>query len=199
MSNIAHFTLFFFLFTYIQSYIDNECLSSQECITESSSRIKCSEYGKCVYSYNKVLISNYTSVNAIECKCIKGYTNLNEDAEVKCCYKQKKQLTAFILEMIFSLGVGHFYRGHTFFGLLKMITISFIELLMIVYSCIVYNGEHLRKGGREEKAKWSIFNLVGTIFMFLGCFAFLLWQIIDAVMFGLNLYKDENGIELVPW
>ena len=120
MSNIAHFILFFFLFTYIQSYIDNECLSSQECITESSSRIKCSEYGKCVYSYNNVLISNYTSVNAIECKCIKGYTNLNEDAEVKCCYKQKKQLTAFILEMIFSLGVGHFYRGHTFFGLLKI-------------------------------------------------------------------------------
>lgn len=195
--SIAQFIIFFFLLTYIQSYIDNECLSSQECITESSSRIKCSEYGKCAYSYNNVLLSNFATTNAVECKCIRGYTNLSEEAEVKCCYKQKKQLTAFVLEMIFSLGVGHFYSGHTFLGVFKMITISLIELSMIVYSCIIYNEDHLRKGNKNTK--WSIFHLIGTIFMFLGCFVFLLWQIVDAVMFGLNLYKDENGIELVPW
>lgn len=199
MSIIPYYILLLFLVTFIQSNQDSVCLSSQECITESSSRIKCSEYGKCVYSYNNILLSNSKTTNAIECKCIKGYTNLTENDEVKCCYKQKKQLTAFILEMLLSLGIGHFYIGNTFLGYIKLITISSIELLMIVYSCVIYNGDHLRKIGREGEDKWSIFHLIGTIFMFFGCFVFLLWQIIDVIMFGLNLYKDENGIELVSW
>ena len=60
------------------------------------------------------------------CVCVTGYVsgfkyNKNLDNSLYCDYKQKKQLTAFLLELFVGFGAGHFYRGNYLMARLKLV------------------------------------------------------------------------------
>ena len=65
------------------------------------------------------------------CQCSIGYADISfitqQPADrLYCTYQQKNQLTAFLLEFVFGIGIGHFYAGRVINGLLKFLLFGFI-------------------------------------------------------------------------
>lgn len=126
------------------------------------------------------------------CKCWDGYANFTPagqpDSTFYCSYAQKKQLPAFLLEFFFPFGVGHFYSGRTTFGIIK--------LLICLLPCIVgllVSFAILSKDPQEGCGLITMICLCA-----LGC-TVAVWQLADVIQFGLNNYKDGNGIVLQRW
>lgn len=202
----------------IKSQLEDPCLPAQKCVYSVSTvnDVKCSAHGKCFYDVMAYYASNKT-LPFQNCICDEGYTDLVSDADVKCCYKRKSQFMAFLLEFTLSFGLGHFYLGNFFIGCLKLV--SFVILCCTcctIACCFCYRNEYnnvnvnpedvrnvgYHKGGIDDNKgkfdpplKMKIFNLV----MIFSCFGYFFWQIADLVLFGMNFFKDSNGVELSPW
>ena len=125
------------------------------------------------------------------CKCKKHYTTPKEDEFYNCCYKQKVGLKAFILEAIFIFGIGHFYVGNNKLGTIKAIVYSILFLSTIII--------FIRRFYQKQR-----FNFDSNIFVKMfktlcvlacGC-TFVIWQMIDSVMFCLGGYTDSKGVNL---
>jgi len=60
---------------------------------------------------------------------------LKSESNILCCYQQKSQLKAFLLELFLGFGIGHFYLGKYYFASLKLgLQVSTcISLWCIVY------------------------------------------------------------------
>jgi len=121
-------TLLLFITTYILLFhsqsidaqsIPATCLPSSVC----NSTIYCSEHGHCYYDlmeYN----SNRTNENLEKCICDTGYATQNNTG-IHCCYEQKSQIMAFLMEFVVGFGLGHFYIGNYVY--------FYVNLLAIVY------------------------------------------------------------------
>ena len=106
-----------------------------------------------------------------------------------CTYKQKNQLTAFLLEATLSFGIGHYYSGNYIIAAFKMFSLLFSYCgcfsLFFILGCkkSVGNGQYTEK-----------------ILFFVSCITccciYFLWQIIDIILYGMNYLKDENVMEL---
>lgn len=139
---------------------------------------------KCEHPYGRCIEDNKT------CACEQGYVNdiqKNEDPaliklEKYCTYKQKKQLTAFLLELLIAMGVGHLYAGRLDLGLPKL----FLTLLV----CIL--------GGARFKADSGVATILSIISCIVCCGLFV-WEIVDLVFYGTNKYSDGNGKPLKEW
>lgn len=189
------------------------CLTAQICRdinSDSSSNVKevkCSIHGKCFYDLDAYIRkNNKNDADFINCICDSGYSNLKGNDEVKCCYRQKEQYNAFVLELIPGFGVGHLYSGNYLLGWIKFGIGLSLVICMIVCFCIL--KDVTRKKERENKYNNNTVNEVigtstkemilnGIIIMCL--FFYLAWQIIDAILYGLNFYIDENNVELNTW
>ena len=80
-------------------YLQNSDID--ECVERATAKL-------CATTYCSI---NGGTCNGNTCACKSGY--ITKDASsIPCCYKQKSQLTAFLLEFIFSFGFGHFYIGN---------------------------------------------------------------------------------------
>jgi hypothetical protein len=185
------------------------CLSVQRC-KNASSNIECSIHGKCFYDVMGYYLSNKTQ-SFQNCICDDGWTNLSVDDSVKCCYEKKSQFSAFFLEIAIGFGLGHFYIGDTITGLIKLISCLVLCFGGWIFACYMcYKKEHevidevktnderkdeIRIKLRSHPLKYKILNFL-VIF---SAIAYVIWQIIDAFLFGLNILKDVNGIELKPW
>lgn len=126
------------------------------------------------------------------CKCLNGYANFEvkgqETYGYYCTYVQKKQLVAFLLEFFVSSGVGHFYAGRTLFGVMKLLVCIAPILISILMCCAVLS--------KDNSNCWGLFvSITSCGFV---CAA-LVWQLVDIIMFGLNKYKDGNGVPLQHW
>lgn len=118
------------------------------------------------------------------CKCSKESANYLSKAEIEknssnldmkyCLYTRKKQIVSFLLEF-FIMPVGHFYSGNYFIACLKILFPIFIIILLFM------------KGDTNK--------LIGSI---LGCMLSV-WWLIDAILYGTNTYKDQNGVKLELW
>ena len=117
------------------------------------------------------------------CDCTLGYGQLPSDTTTLCNYKLKEQLLAFILETVFIFGVGHFYIGQVFFGLMKILAIALIVIMDCLFKSI----------WKSDKLKNQ--NCVNAI-SYVMYFGLVFFQLFDVVMFGLNKYKDGNGMPL---
>jgi hypothetical protein len=187
----------------------DECLAAQRCIN-TNNKIECSVHGKCFYDVMGYYLSNKTQ-SFQNCICDDGWTNLTPESRVKCCYQKKSQYTAFALEIVIGFGLGHFYIGKTAMGFLKLIS-SFILCCggCTIVCCMCYKkennsldevktvydrGDEIRIRVRSHPLKYKILNCV-VIF---SALVYIIWQITDAFLFGLNLLTDGNGIELDPW
>ena len=118
------------------------------------------------------------------CFCHPGYVTIySKDIETRCDYKQKQQIVFLVLEFLISFGVGHFYAGRFYFGLVKL---AFDILIFSVYCCC-----HALKNTEAALSKEA---KIRILLMFL----FTTWQVVDAIGIGMNYYKDGNGIALNP-
>jgi len=132
--------IFQILLEKIKSGISDECEIGNYCTTGA-----CSTFGNC-----KIDIYNITNETNFEsrCECNIGFSSYDidvlklEDSTTYCCYEQKSQFNAFLLEIFLGFGIGHFYIGDIKYGLIKF----FLQLfLCFAFCCLIYracNHEH---------------------------------------------------------
>jgi hypothetical protein len=132
-----------------------------------------------------------TCSNENTCICQMGYAqspNRNVTSnEPSCDYKLKSQACFFLLEVIFWVGIGHFYTGRILYGLLKLIFISVVILLDCLFKYKFY-----KKFVHKTQKKLNV------ILYFLY-FTILLWQTLDIILIGLNRFKDGKGFNIRTW
>jgi hypothetical protein len=124
-----------------------------------------------------------------ECFCFIGFVTTKQgDLTGKYCdYEQKYQMTAFLLEFLISFGLGHMYIQKYFIGSIKLtfcLAFIYVTCLLPIFFA---------------KRRRFTFNKYLPYFQFLSMLMFCLWQIIDTIFFGLNMYKDGNGYSLKSW
>ena len=135
-------------------------------------------------------------------RCNKGWANYNpekdktkttvKDLNLKYCnYKQKAQLTAFLLEFFLPFGSGHFYALRYLSGVFKLL----IFFGFWIGYCVINS---MKKGGLSWVDE-SLNMKVAGCFLCCLCMGILAWQITDIVLFSTNSYKDGNGAPLNSW
>jgi len=125
------------------------------------------------------------------CICDDGYDTYPEitdqdDDSVYCNYKQKKQLTAFLLSWFLGVwGGGQWYIG--------LNALAGAKLAMgIVFCCCSCCAQIF-----AEQAGEMAMPLLGcTCCGWCGIFA---WWLVDIIRFGMNWYEDKNGVGLEEW
>ena len=136
--------------------------------------------------------------NNTVCRCLDGYANFevineNENTTPKgyyCSYQQKRQVVAFLLEFFVSVGVGHFYAGRVLFGVFKLLVMLGPIILSILMCCTA-----VFKDNDTSSCVGLILMIGSCLFVCTG----LVWQLVDIIMFGINSYKDGNGVPLQHW
>lgn len=126
-----------------------------------------------------------------KCSCFFGYVTTKDSNGFSCNYKQKIQVTAFILELFLGFGMGHYYSerfAHATLKLLALIVgITSICLYPLFMKCI-----------QRNEANDYLYCSVSCLFYLIAMgLAFLI--IYDLMMFGLNKYNDGKGIPLKSW
>ena len=152
----------------------------------------CSINGNCFYDiFQQYNASNATNITT--CICNFGYTSYLDDINtIHCCYQQKNQFTAFLLEAIIGFGSGHFYMRDYWIAILKLL-LSVVSYSVCCASLIIICTE--KKKLEEEKRKCNL-----LYYHILGCIIFLvLFSIVDLCLLGLGLYTDGNGQKLRSW
>ncbi len=182
--------LFFLILNYnlmttsltIQSPIESSILESPK-LRNLVEEYDCSKVETCERK-NADCNSDYT-----KCTCYKGYTTSKEGKI--CGYEQKRQLTAFLLELFVGFGAGHFYRGAYLFASLKLVAFIFgiyiICLFPLTAKCV------------SDCCDCDCLVILVSIFFYLCACGLAFWFIFDLVQFGKNNYKDKNGYELFSW
>ena len=107
---------------------------------------------------------------------------------LKCSYKQKTQLKAFLLELFLCYGAGHFYIHNYRLAIPKLVVFIFLYCLFIALRIITK--------AKEENKFANLIICISAGFSFVGM---LTWQIIDLVNFGRNKYEDGNKMPLRGW
>jgi hypothetical protein len=121
-------------------------------------------------------------INGVVCKCAHGLAHVHIDDGKLCTYRQKRQLLAFFLELLFASGIGHIYAGRLLYGLLKMLFVLIVPAVLLIWAFC-----------SKEK------NSVILIILSTLCFLILTWHLVDLVMLGMNKYNDGEGVPLVEW
>ena len=125
------------------------------------------------------------------CKCNEGFTTPKEDEFYNCCYKQKSWLKAFLLEAFFIFGFGHFYVGNNKLGTTKAIIYAIFFLSTLIIICRRY----YQKNRLVFDSNIFVKMFKTLCVLACGC-TFIIWQMIDSVMFCLGGYTDKNGVNL---
>lgn len=203
-------TTIIIILTNIFSQQLNPCIPAINCLTSRNEMVQCSFNGKCFFDpllyYNSKKTQPYQT-----CICDEGWVTLpnSKKDDVMCCYKQKSQFMAFLLEFLFGFGFGHFYIGNYFMGSLKCCTYIFICCVsyLIIFCFCIKNDRHSsfkyeRTNANETVVKFYSSPLSYKIFnaILISCIlVYVIWQMTDIFMFGLNFFNDGNDVPLFPW
>lgn len=136
------------------------------------------------YHGNGVCIGNPPS----SCVCFDGYDTYPYNSEIMCSYTKKKQLIAFILELVITFGIGHLYTLNFTMGIPKMI-------FWIVGYVLLVSLRIVNKKRADNNPTTLMLGLAGCII----CSGMVVWQIVDLLMFAFNKHLDGYGIELQSW
>ena len=134
---------------------------------------------------------NFCNDSGDTCYCAKGYVNdpRNSNPSVYCSYKQHKQLTSFLWELLTNFGIGHLIIGNVWKGLFKMLfSIVFFTLCGLIIAKIL----------TIEKSK-DILGIVVTLSIYVSFIILFIWWMVDIVLFARNKYKDHNKVPLKHW
>ena len=189
------------------------CLAAQDC-QYASKIIPCSEHGICFYDIFKYVSEDSSHKEFIDCICEEGYITKSEDDDVKCCYEQRMQKYAVLLELL-PLGFGHYYSGRIINFGIKLTFQSIMILYIIIFKCCCKNLNKRRKHrgydllSNEQNKSDYIYNniksnidtsrmVTNAIYIF-GFIIMIIWQGLDIFLFGLNVYTDGNSEKLKKW
>ncbi len=159
------------------------------CHSFSSQNYKtCNDGTLCDLAHGECIQYDDSDKKKTICKCHKGYDTNSKISEVHCNYKQKSQFKAFLLELIFCFGAGHFY--------LHKYKKAISKLVMFIILSICFKSFNINtKSKKLNKLEIKIIFIIVGIF-YIGVF---LWHIIDLAFLGKNKYKDGNNIPLSKW
>ena len=126
------------------------------------------------------------------CACNKGYAQLpNVEASqdnLSCNIRLKSQAIFFGIELVTWIGGGHIYAGRLMYGFIKLSAFIFV----IMMDCTLKRCFFDRKMLANNRNFFIIFSYVlyGLL---------LLWQIVDIILIGSNLFRDGNGFKIMTW
>lgn len=139
------------------------------------------------YATGKCNLSNCANcVSQNVCQCPYGYAHDPNkkvvDNEQSCQYKLKKQTLFFFLEMIFPIGIGHFYVRRLIHGIVKIcLAVGIVALDFIIKRIL-----------KTYKSKQSF-----NIFIYILYFAYVLFVLVDLICIGINYYHDGKGFVIL--
>ena len=164
-------TKFKILFIFILQYV--KCSNFESCNT-----INCSiEQGICIKNICECFYE-YTTLNG---------SNINSNDQKFCNYKKHCRITAFLLEFLFPIGVGHLYTRKINLALFKFT----IFLIFFSFLCGEFCYLNYKLNAMNKCHIYLAFLIVLNIFLWI-CL-----HICDLVGYGFGFYKDGNGIELI--
>ena len=136
----------------------------------------------------------YPSVctDANTCQCGRGLANFPAEGNygVYCQYTQYNQLAGFLPECLLNLGIGHFLTGRTLCGVFKLL-LAFAPCLAL---CLMMCGIVSKPGDGA-----GICACIGLVLMFACLIGSGIWWLVDMILFGINAYRDGNGVPLAHW
>jgi hypothetical protein len=123
------------------------------------------------------------------CYCLPGFITVPDSkyGDYECNYLQKSQMIAFLLEFVLSFGTGHFYIKNYAMAIPKCI----FCIAFLVVTCLL----PFIASRNKQKQLTGFVPYIQCMSMVLFC----CWQIFDSILFGLNKYRDGNGITLEAW
>ena len=135
------------------------------------------------------------------CSCKEGYiTYAKDDNFTFCTYQQKKQLYAFLLELLVGFGAGHFYRQDYTMASLKLV--AFVAGIVFIFTFPITAKALTDSEGCDCDACAIILSIIYYLYL---C-GLAIWYIWDLVNFGKNEYLDFSyfdeigkGISFEPW
>ena len=180
---------FYLYLCFIISFVSTKSLLKQ---TPSSINNKIVLQNNSLLSCIDTCVHGQCITNNTVCQCNEGYiTEETNKSNMKCTYKQKSQLAAFLFELFLPFGVGHLYVGRYLFGITKMIIVtSPLTICLFTFLGILVSDKFLNGGN-------SSLVCIGVVFLF--SIVGLVWWVADLVLFGTNNYSDGNNVPLNPW
>ncbi len=152
-------------------------------------------------SNTNCMIPNGVCVDNSTCKCLDGWAVFQDANSPQtmypqaCNYQQKRQLVAFLLEFFFPCGIGHFYAGRVLMGVMKLILLALPILALCLGFCGIIASPHGE--GKSDASGACV--LIMAIFIYGSYCALGIWGFVDIILFGINSYKDGNGVPLLHW
>lgn len=127
-------------------------------------------------------------VSSTYAMCQKKYATKEDEDDKWCNYKQRNQLTYFLIEAIAAFGAGHFYAKNYKYAVPKLIYWILTWSFIISVRCF-----SLKRGLNDQH------NLVCSLAALLFTIGMIIWYVYDIVLIGENRYLDGDGVELNPW
>ena len=124
------------------------------------------------------------------CNCYKCYT-YNRKEKLYCGYAQKRQSTAFLLEIIPGFGAGYYYIGRKTYAIIKCV--FFIIAMFSICLFPIIAKFILDKYDSDSMA--ICFSMLFYTFVY----TITLWYLGDLSSFSLNLIKDSEEYPLCRW
>ena len=125
--------------------------------------------------------------NLHNCKCKEGYVNYKQANQIflYCYFEQKKQLTAFLLELFLGFGAGHFYRKAYLMACLKIAALAAAVCVMLSFSSIA-------KTLSNSHSDCAVF--IVSIIYYAYSLGIGFWYVFDLIYFAKNKYQDYSNI-----
>jgi hypothetical protein len=131
--------------------------------------------------------SNGICENENTCLCNYGFTNVASIGTNELCnYQYKEQVVAFFLELFLILGFGHLYCERY---------VNFI--IKLIFFSLLISADFVLKYAIKVKSYNSKKSVYISSYVFYSIM--ILWQSIDIILFGLNVYKDYYGLSLLTY
>ena len=147
------------------------------------------------------------------CQCLDGFKtfydkSLTQEQQIFCNYKQINHYVPLALEFIPGIGLGHFYIGRYWLGVIKLcLAITFV-------SCSLYLYKELKVPSYVEAIGKTILNKIlpddirsgrggitpeeiAQILFNISFHPFWIFWLFDIYMFFMKSYYDGNGIPLI--
>ena len=122
------------------------------------------------------------------CICEENYLTVNnkyiKSNGVFCNYHLKSRYIAFLLELFFPFGVGHFYSGKIILASIKIGLFALMILMCCSVLCCV-NAKVV-----------NTCSFIICLILVLSILALFIMEIFDLISYGLGIYTDGNGIDM---
>ena len=145
----------------------------------------------CSYAPRDCSNNGECSLDGSGCSCHAGFVTYACAPNVGCCYKQKKQTTAFLLSLFLGgVAADRFYLGQVLIPIMKLMLCTGFPLLWGCCLCLVASSE-------KEKADPDDYARMSKYGMSVCTCALAIWIIVDLVFIGMcrgaGQTLDGNG------